>query len=116
MGNHCQKKFTPDQVLEIRGEYVADETLTVTELGRRHGVSQSTMRAAISGISYPDVPGATPIRPYRGGRPREFPEALVERVRSLITAGVTSYRIAQMEGISRSQVHYIKNRSHDYLK
>lgn len=56
------RKFTTQQVIDIRKEYAENITLSANELAKRYNVSLYTMTSLIAGRKYSEIPGAIEIR------------------------------------------------------
>lgn len=51
------RKFTPEQVRQIRTRYAQDPHISQQALADEYGVHQKTIREIVEGRSYKDVPG-----------------------------------------------------------
>lgn len=56
------RKFTTQQVIDIRKEYEESINLSANELAKRYNVSLYTMTSLIEGRKYSEIPGAVKIR------------------------------------------------------
>jgi hypothetical protein len=102
---HHKSKLTVEQVMEIRA-LAKTGGHTLTDLGRRYGVSRSTIHEVVSGNNWGYIPGAGKMHSRRPHYRTKLTEQDVQIIRRLVaTEQSTQAELARRFGVNRSSIH-----------